>query len=151
MTSIFDDGNNVRAFLGHIQEISAGSMRELHGVDKTLLNEDERTHAQQSRRDGRETYGSNDIGHMRNSCTTSCTKIKNFRSWWHMDIVYTTENGCAQFRTERIPDTVFNFFLIFTLERASCNDLFRLAKGKAYINADTFFTIDTFADDHVLS
>lgn len=148
MTGIFDDGNNVRAFLGHIQEISAGSMREFHGVDKTLLNEDERVHAQQSRR---ETYGSNNIRHMRNSCTTSCTKIKNFRSWWHMDVVHTTENGCAQFWTERIPDTVLNFFLIFTLERASCNDLLRTAKAKAYINADTFFTIDTFADDHVLS
>ena len=37
MTSIFDDGNDVCASFGDIQQVTAGTMGELHGVDNTVL------------------------------------------------------------------------------------------------------------------
>lgn len=37
MTSVLDDGDDVRSFLGNVQKIATRTMTELDGVDETLL------------------------------------------------------------------------------------------------------------------
>ena len=57
VSGIFDDGDNVGSLLGHVDEISSGSVGELDGVDGTL--------------------GSDNVSDVRNRGTTSdmCVNI----------------------------------------------------------------------------
>lgn len=60
VTGVLDDRNNVGSSLRDVEQISAGSVRELDGVD--------------------ETFGSDDVRNVRNCSSGSSTKIENLIS-----------------------------------------------------------------------
>lgn len=57
VSGVLNDGNDVGSLLGHVDEVSTGSVRELNGVDGSL--------------------GSNDIGDVRNGGSGSGSKVEN--------------------------------------------------------------------------
>jgi hypothetical protein len=94
VTSIFNDWDNVCSLLGHIDQITSRSVRELNGIDST--------------------FGTNNVGNVRDGSTGGSTEIEDLLSRSNVDVINTTENTSGDLGTERIPDTVFNFGAIST-------------------------------------
>lgn len=92
MTGVLNNGNNVGTLLGHINQITARTVRELNGIDKTLR--------------------SNNIGYVRHSCARGATQVQHLGARWHVYLLHTAENGCGQLGTEGIPDTVLNLLAV---------------------------------------
>lgn len=76
VTSVFDDWNNVGAFLGHIDQIATGAVREFNGVDQT--------------------FWTDHIGDVRYGGAGRSAQVQHFRAWWHVDFVNTAQNGSGQ-------------------------------------------------------
>jgi hypothetical protein len=89
VTGVLNDGNYIRPLLSHIDEITAGTVRELDGVNVS--------------------GGSDDIGDVRDGGSGSSTDVQDLRAGLNVDIVQTTENTGSDLGTERIPDTVLDF------------------------------------------
>lgn len=88
MTGILDDGNDVRSVLGHVDQVSARSVRELDGVDVS------------SRTDN--------VGNVGNRGSGGSTQVQNLGARLHVDVVDTTNNASSQLASERVPDSVFD-------------------------------------------
>ena len=73
VTSILDDGDDVGAGFGNIDEIAAGSVGEFDSVYGT--------------------GGTNNVGHVRNGSTGGGTKIQDLGARLDPDVVNTTENS----------------------------------------------------------
>ena len=79
MARVLDDGDDVGAGFGHVDEVAAGSVGELDGVDGT--------------------GGSDNVGHVRDGGAGRGTKIQYLGSGLDPDIIDTTKNGgsdCAR-------------------------------------------------------
>ena len=79
MARVLDDGDDVGARFGHVDEVAAGSVGELDGVDGT--------------------GGSDNVGHVRDGGAGRGTKIQYLGSRLDPDIIDTTKNGgsdCAR-------------------------------------------------------
>ena len=57
----------------------------------------------------KETYGSNDIWDVRYTGTGCSSQVQNFTSRRHVNFVNAAQNCGRQFRSEWVPNTVFNF------------------------------------------
>ena len=111
MSSIFNNGYDVGTFLGHIDQITSGSVREFNGVHhsflKILKTKIKKMFVKMRRfvpvlllstfgltrkiaqiKDF--TYGSNDVRDMRYTGSRSCTQIQHFGSWSHVNLINTT-------------------------------------------------------------
>ena len=88
MTGVLDNGDNVGAASCHVDQVTAGSVRELDGVDCTS--------------------GANNVGNVRNGSSRSGTEVQNLLSWAHVDRLETTEDTSSQLASEGIPHTIFD-------------------------------------------
>ena len=88
LAGILDNGDNVSALGSHADEVTAGTRRELDGVD--------------------ETGGTNDVGDVRDRGTGGTTDVENTRAWPHVDVIGTTGNGGAKLASEGVPGTVLD-------------------------------------------
>lgn len=86
MTSILDDGHNVRAAGGHVDQVTAGTVGELDGVDGT--------------------GGSDDIGNVGDGSSRRSTKVKGLGARLDVDGLETTEDTGSQLGSEGVPDSV---------------------------------------------
>jgi hypothetical protein len=88
VTGILNNGDNVGAVSGHANQVTAGAVRELNGVDVT----------------GR-TDNISDVG---NGGTAGTTQVENLGTRLHVDVVHTTEDTSSQLGTEGVPNTVLD-------------------------------------------
>jgi len=88
VTGILDDGNDVCAVGGHVDQITTGAVGELDSEDGS--------------------FGANDIGDVRDGGTGGSTEVKDLGSRTHVDVVDTTKNTGSQLGTEGVPDTVLD-------------------------------------------
>jgi len=72
VTGVLDDGDDVGTVGSHVDKITAGTVRELDGVNGTS--------------------GSDDISNVRNRSTRSSTEVKDLAAGLHVDILETTED-----------------------------------------------------------
>lgn len=92
MASVLDDGDDVGPLLGHIDQIAAGTVRELHGVDKA--------------------FGTHNVGHMGDCGSGSTAQIQDLGARWHVNLLNAAQNGSSQLGAEGIPHTVLNLLAI---------------------------------------
>lgn len=97
MTGIFDDGDDIGALLGHVDQITTRSVGELHGVDAALW--------------------AHNIGHMGHRGSRGTSKVQDLLARGNVDIVHTTEDTGGDLGTEGIPHTVLNLVSISSLNR----------------------------------
>jgi hypothetical protein len=130
VTSIFNDWDNVRSLLSHVDQVTTRSVREFNSIDST--------------------FGANDISNVRNGSSRSGTKIEDLLARSNVNVIYTTKDTGSNLGTERIPNTVFNLGTISTFDR---NALFAidsfsgnqvLGDQKIFLatgNKDTFMSV----------
>lgn len=123
VTGVLDDGDNVGALGGHVDEISAGAVGELDGEDGT------------SRADN--------IGNVRHRSTRRSTQVKDLASRAHVDVLHTTEDTSSQLGTEGVPDTVLSLC-------RSGGLAVRLGTGAGGVDADALLAVDGLAGGQVL-
>lgn len=88
LTGVLNNGNNVGSLGGHGDEITAGSGRELDGVDVA----------------GR----SDNVSDVRDGSTRGTTKVEDTRARLDVDLISTTGNGSAKLGSERVPHAVLD-------------------------------------------
>lgn len=88
VSGVLDDGDDVRAVGGHTDQITAGTVRELNGVDVS----------------GR----SDDISNVTDGGTAGRTEVQNLGARADVDVVQTTQNTSGKLAAEGVPDTVFD-------------------------------------------
>lgn len=109
MTSILHDRDNIRPLLGHVDQITSRSVRELYGIHGSL--------------------GTNNVGYMGNRGTAAnerinvvarsafalsdvivrdvrgSTQVQDLRTRLDVNIIQTTQNTGSQLASERVPHT----------------------------------------------
>ena len=88
VSGVLDDGDDIRAVSGHANQVTAGTVRELNGVDVA----------------GR----SDDISDVTDGGTASSTEVEDLGAGLHVDVVQTTQDTSSKLATEGVPDTVFD-------------------------------------------
>ena len=88
MTGILDNGDDVCAVGGHVDEVTTGAVGELDGEDGAL--------------------GANNVGNVGNTGTGGGTEVQDLAARAHVDVVDTTKNTGSQLTAERVPDTVLD-------------------------------------------
>lgn len=87
VTGILNDGHDIGALLGHVQKLTARTVRKLDGVDSPS--------------------GPHEVGNVRNSGTRGGAEIEHLGPWSHPDLADTASDGGTEFGTERIPNAIF--------------------------------------------
>jgi hypothetical protein len=88
LTGVLDDRDDVGALGGHANQVTAGTRRELDGVDDT----------------GR----ADQIGNVGDGGTRGTTEVEHTGAGLHVDVVGTTGDGSAQLASEGVPHAVLN-------------------------------------------
>lgn len=88
VSCVLNDGDNVRSLLGHVDEVTAGSLREFDSIDGAS--------------------GTNEVRHVRDGGTGSATEIEHLGSGLHVDVSDTGDDGRANLGSEGVPDTIFS-------------------------------------------
>lgn len=86
LTGILNDGNNVCAAGSHVDQVTAGTVGELDGVDSS----------------GR----SNNVGNVGDGCSRGGTKVQGLSTGLDVDGLETTQDTGSQLGSKRVPDTV---------------------------------------------
>jgi hypothetical protein len=120
VTGILDDRDDVCAVGGHVDQITAGAVRELYSEDGSL--------------------GTNDISDVGDGGTGGGTEVEDLGSRAHVDVVDTTEDTGSQLGTEGVPDTVLN----------SRGSGILAVLGLLGTNADALLAVDALAGSQVL-
>ena len=77
MASVFDDGNNVCAMSGHVDEVTAGAVREFDSKDCAF----------------RPDY----VRNVRDRCARGSAKVKNFCAWSDENIIKPSQDASSEF------------------------------------------------------
>lgn len=88
VSGVLDDGDNVGTVGGHANQVTAGTVGELNGIDVS--------------------GGSNNIGDVTDRGTAGGTKVENLGARAHVDVVQTTKNTGSKLATEGVPHTVLS-------------------------------------------
>lgn len=88
VSGVLDDGNDVGSVGGHVDEVTARSVREFDGVDNT--------------------GGSHDIRDVGNGGSGGGAEIQDLGARAHVDVGQTAQDTGSQLASERVPDTVFD-------------------------------------------
>jgi hypothetical protein len=88
VTGILNNGDDVGAVSSHANQVTAGTVRELNGIDIT--------------------GGTDNISNVRDGGTTGTTNVKDLHSRLDVDVVQTTQDTGSQLGTEGVPHTVLN-------------------------------------------
>lgn len=76
VSGVFDNRNNIRSRLGDVQQVPAGTVRELDSVD--------------------ESFGTDDVGNVGHSRSRSGSQVKNLLARGDVNFVDTAENSSSQ-------------------------------------------------------
>lgn len=87
VTGVLNDGDDVCAVGGHVDQITARAVRKLNSEDGAL--------------------GANNISDVRDTGSRCGTKVEDLASRAHVDIVDTTKDTSCQFTPEGVPHAVF--------------------------------------------
>ena len=87
VTGVLDDGDDVGALLRHVEELTAGAVRKLNGVDSP--------------------GGPHEVGHVRDGGPRGGAEVENLGARAHPDVADTAGDGSTEFGTEGIPYAVF--------------------------------------------
>lgn len=88
VTGILNNGDNIGTVSSHADQVTAGTVGELNGVDVT--------------------GGADDISNVGNGGTAGTTDVEDLGAGLHVDVVQTTEDTGSQLGTEGVPDTVLS-------------------------------------------
>ena len=88
MSRVLDDRDDVRSLLGHVDEVTAGSLREFDSVDGA--------------------GGTNEVRDVRNGSAGGATKIEHLSSGLHMNVSDTGDDGRGNLGSEGVPDAIFS-------------------------------------------
>lgn len=88
VTGIVDNGDNVRAVGGHVDQVTARTVGEFDGVDVTVR--------------------ADDIGDVTDGGTAGSTQIEDLAARLHVDVVETTQDTSGKLAAERVPHTVLD-------------------------------------------
>jgi len=130
VTGILNNGDDVGTVGGHVDEISAGTVGELDGVDGS----------------GR----ANNVGNVRDGSTRGSTEVENLATRSHVDALHTTENTGGQLGTERVPDAVLG------LGGCGCVAVGLVCARAGGVDADALLAVDgltggqVFGDEEIL-
>lgn len=120
VTGILNNGDDVCAVGGHVDQITTRAVRELNCEDGSLRT--------------------NDIGNVGDGGTGSSTKVENLGSRAHVDVVDTTKDTGSQLGTEGVPDAVLD----------SRGSGILAVLGLLSTDADALLAIDALAGGQVL-
>lgn len=102
--------DNVGPLLGHVDQVSSGSVGELDGVDCSLR--------------------SDDIGDVGNRGSRGGSEVEDLLSRGDVDLVETSEDTGGKLGSERVPDSVLGLDLGSVLARGGDGNSLRGGKGK---------------------
>lgn len=122
VTGVLDNGDNVGAVSSHVDQVTAGTVRELDGVDGT--------------------GGTDDISDVRNGGTGGGTEVEDLGAGLHVDVLETTEDTGGNLRTEGVPDTV--------LDLCGSGSLAVFDNGCRRVDSNALLTIDGDTRGHAL-
>ena len=88
VSRVLDDGDHVRSLLGHVDEVTAGSLREFDSVDGA--------------------GGTNEVRHVGNGSAGGATKIEHLGTRLHVNVSDTGDDGRANLGSEGVPDAIFS-------------------------------------------
>ena len=125
MPSVLDNGDDVCALGGHVDQITTAPVGELHGVDAT------------SRADN--------VGDVGDGSTRSTAEVENLGAGLHVDVVDTAQNASGKLGSEGVPHAVFGF------SGNGCVGVGTIALGAGSVNADALLTVYGLAGGQVLS
>ena len=87
MAGVLDDGDDVGAAGGHVDQVAARAVRELDGVDGA--------------------GGADDVGDVRYRGAGGGTEVEHLGAGLHVDAIETAEDTRGQLAPEGVPDPVF--------------------------------------------
>jgi len=127
VTRILNDGNDVCAVCGHVDQISAATVGELNGEDCPSRTDNVR-----------------DVGNAGTGCGT---EVEHFAARLHVDIFETAEDAGRKLGAERVPYAVFGF----GCERSGVAVGGCVAgDGCGCVDADALLAVDRFAGRQIL-
>lgn len=132
VTGVFDDGDDVCAVSGHVDEIAAGAVGEFHGVDGAVWTDD--------------------IRDVRDRSAGCGAEVEDFCAGADEDVFETAEDSRSQLRAEGVPHAVFGFCGWWCV-CACCGGIGGGAVGEGGgggFNGDAFLAVDGFAWGEVL-
>jgi hypothetical protein len=88
VTGILDNGDDVGAVGGHVDQITTRAVGELDSEDGSL--------------------GSDDIGDVRHTGARRSTEVQHLAAGAHVDVIDTTENTSGQLGSEGVPHAIFD-------------------------------------------
>jgi hypothetical protein len=121
VTGILDDGDDVGAVGGHVDQITTRAVGEFDSEDSSL--------------------GTDDIGNVRHTGTGRSTEVQHLAAGAHVDVVDTTEDTSGQLGSEGVPHTVF--------DAAGGRVLSACGVGRGS-DADALLAVDALAGGQVL-
>eukprot|EP00187_Rhodella_violacea_P000629 CAMPEP_0174894032 /NCGR_PEP_ID=MMETSP0167-20121228/8739_1 /TAXON_ID=38298 /ORGANISM="Rhodella maculata, Strain CCMP736" /LENGTH=256 /DNA_ID=CAMNT_0016132999 /DNA_START=128 /DNA_END=894 /DNA_ORIENTATION=+ len=89
MPRVLDDGDDVRAALGHLDEVAAGAVRELDGVDDAV--------------------GADEVGDVGDGGAGGRAEVEDAGARLDVDVVDAAEDGGGELGSEGVPDAVLDF------------------------------------------
>jgi len=92
LTGILNDRDDVRALLGHVGEVTAGSVRELNSVDNT--------------------FRADHVGDMGDGGTGGTAQVQDAGAGLDGHVADASDDGRGDLGTERIPDAVLDLLLV---------------------------------------
>lgn len=125
VTGVFDDGDDVGAVSGHVDEITAGAVRELYCVDSS----------------GR----ADDVSDVRDGGTRGSAQVEHATSGLHVDIFQTAQDTSRKLGAEGVPDAVFG------LGRCGPIAIGAGARGGIVVDGDALLAVHRFTGGQVLS
>jgi hypothetical protein len=120
MSGVLDDGDDVGAASGHVDEITAGTVGELDSVDCASR--------------------SDNIGNVGDGRARGSTEVKDLGTRLHVDGLETAEDTSSQLGAERVPDAVFGL-------GSCCSAVLVLAAGA--LDSNTLLAVDRLARSQV--
>mmetsp|Transcript_96382 Transcript_96382/g.241649 ORF Transcript_96382/g.241649 Transcript_96382/m.241649 type:complete len:345 (-) Transcript_96382:35-1069(-) len=92
LAGVLHDGHDICPALGHVREVAARAMRELHCIHDALR--------------------ANHVGDVRNRGAGGTPEVENFRSGLDRHHAHTADNAGSELGPERIPNAVLNLLLL---------------------------------------
>ena len=79
---IFNDGNDIGAGLGHVDEVPTGTVREFHGIDGTR--------------------GAHNVTHVTDRRSGGSANVQDLVAWFDPNVTDSAQDGSGDFVRERI-------------------------------------------------
>jgi hypothetical protein len=93
VSGVLNNGDDICALLGHIDEVTADTLGELDGVDGAL--------------------GADQVGHVGHGGARGSADVENLAARLHVDVVTTTADAGGELGAEGVPGSVLSLLSVF--------------------------------------